>query len=144
MVEITEYNGMSIPEGTYAIDWDGNVYSLPRVIALGKKGQRKIPLRKMKLKLGKDGYYQIQLQVNGKSKFVRVHRLIADNFLSTTKTDINNHVNHIDGNKLNNKVSNLEWVSNGDNIKHAYESGLMEKSKTTQFKKGHIPWNKRC
>lgn len=142
MTELREYNGMSIPKGTYAVDKEGNIYSLPREIASGKQGCRKLPLKKMKLKLGKDGYYQIQLQVNGKSKFVRVHRLIADTFLSNTKTDIKNHVNHIDGNKLNNVVGNLEWVSNEDNIKHAHESGLMENSKDTQFKKGHTPWNK--
>ena len=46
MIEVRDYNGMSIPEGTYAVDIEGNIYSLPRLIAAGKRGCRRTTLKK--------------------------------------------------------------------------------------------------
>lgn len=56
-----------------------------------------------------------------------VHRLVAMAFLKTT---IKREVNHIDGNKLNNVISNLEWVSKKENMDHAKRSGLIGKRKS--------------
>lgn len=62
------------------------------------------------------------LRLNGKSKFVRTNRLIAEYFVDNPDPEHNKIVNHIDGNKLNNDYSNLEWCPYSDNIKKYYQS----------------------
>lgn len=74
------------------------------------------------------GYLQFGLKVDGKHTNFRVHRLVAENFLERGEFD---EVNHIDGNKMNNHVSNLEWCSRGDNIQHAYDLNLRKKPSGT-------------
>ena len=71
----------------------------------------------------KNGYlsYNITLP-NGKKKRCYAHRLVAIAFLD--KIEGKNEVNHIDGNKLNNCVDNLEWVNSSENKKHAIQQGL--------------------
>lgn len=68
------------------------------------------------------GYYMITISKNNRSKPYRVHRLLANNFID----NIGNlkEVNHIDGNKLNNELINLEWVSHFGNMQHAFSTGL--------------------
>lgn len=66
---------------------------------------------------GKSGYYYISL---GRKHRQLVHRLVALTFLIKN----NQTVNHKDGNKLNNRVDNLEWVSYSENNKHAYTNKL--------------------
>lgn len=72
---------------------------------------------------GFGGYMTLSLINNeGKRKTKFIHRLVAENFIDNK----NNLpiVNHIDGNKFNNHVSNLEWVTVAENIQHAYDTGL--------------------
>ena len=63
----------------------------------------------------KTGY--VRVSIGNKSKGL-VHRLVAETFIPNP----NNKpmVNHIDGNKTNNHISNLEWVTNAENVKHAF------------------------
>ena len=69
------------------------------------------------------GYLTVTLHNSvGEHKIVRIHRLVALAFLE--KIYGKNFVNHIDGDKTNNDVSNLEWVSSSENIRHAYRTGL--------------------
>lgn len=65
---------------------------------------------------------QVKLKRDGKNYYKRVHRLIAEHFLPNP----NNlpQVNHIDGDKTNNNISNLEWVDNKSNTKHGYDNNL--------------------
>lgn len=70
------------------------------------------------------GYLQFGLRVGGKHVNFRVHRLVAENFLERGQFS---EVNHIDGNKLNNHVQNLEWCSRTDNIQHSYDMELRVK-----------------
>ena len=71
------------------------------------------------------GYMVVDLYKNKKPHTITVHRIVAETFLD--KTD--DTVNHKDGDKTNNSVDNLEWVSYGSNNKHSYDTGLKESLK---------------
>ena len=68
------------------------------------------------------GYKRVMLWKNNKGKLFRLHRLIALHFIPNPENKP--QVNHIDGNKLNNCASNLEWTSNLENMRHAWNIGL--------------------
>ena len=74
--------------------------------------------------MDKDGYLNINLKVYNKKnkKRFRINRLVALIFIPNPKNKP--QVNHKDGNKLNNNVDNLEWVTAKENIKHAFENNL--------------------
>jgi predicted DNA-binding protein (UPF0251 family) len=70
----------------------------------------------------KYGYLHIKLCRNYQEKSVKVHRLIAKAFIPNLENK--KEVNHIDGIKANNHVSNLEWATRSENMKHAFRTGL--------------------
>lgn len=70
------------------------------------------------------GYNRVAINVYGKQKRKLVHRLVAEAFIPKRRK--RKLVNHIDGNKLNNNVSNLEWVTHKQNMRHASLHGLMK------------------
>lgn len=72
--------------------------------------------------LGKNGYLHVDLYNGGFSKKIAIHRLLAIHFIPNP--DNKRTVNHKDGNKLNNNLSNLEWMTDSQNIKHAYDNDL--------------------
>ncbi len=82
---------------------------------------------------GYDGLYSVSNCRNNTQKHKRVNRLVAIAFVP----NINNkpQVNHKDGNKLNNKIENLEWVTSSENKIHSIEMGLVNASK------GEKHWN---
>lgn len=55
-----------------------------------------------------------------------IHRLVAKEFVINQNPSLYDQVNHLDGNKSNNKASNLEWVNHSGNMKHAYSTGLQK------------------
>jgi len=69
----------------------------------------------------KTGYLRVNLYCNGKYFHKSVHRLVLETFRPTKKKF---QVNHKDGNKLNNNLTNLEWVTSSQNLKHAFALGL--------------------
>lgn len=69
-----------------------------------------------------NGYMKVQLKMNGKLSQQLVHRVVALHFLPNPYG--HEQVNHIDGDKTNNAVSNLEWVSREENIQHSLATGL--------------------
>lgn len=82
------------------------------------------------------GYLYIKLYINGKSKSKAVHRIIAETFIDNQEKK--NQVNHIDGNKKNNNVENLEWVSCRENVDHAMRTGLMNGQNVIAYKDGNF------
>lgn len=111
-------------EGIYEIS------NLGRIKSLKRNNNRCLIDKIMKQYIGKQGYLQVRLCKNGKSKLHKVHILIANAFIDNP----NNLpiINHIDGNKTNNTISNLEWCSYSHNIKHAYDIGLRKKKPIIQ------------
>ena len=78
------------------------------------------------LKLQKDskGYLRVRVTVNRQKLSFKVHREVAKAFIPNPENKP--QVNHIDGNKTNNAVDNLEWATNKENVHHAQETGLFE------------------
>lgn len=75
-------------------------------------------LSKKILKTGQDcnGYCRFSIRINGKKKTIKVHRLVAKYFIKNI--DNKKEINHIDGNKSNNNVNNLEWCTREENEQH--------------------------
>jgi len=78
--------------------------------------------------VGSTGYYMVSFSYNNKSKPQRVHRLLAKTFIENPME--RKFINHIDGNKLNNDLTNLEWCTHSHNMKHAFETGLVNNTGT--------------
>lgn len=79
-------------------------------------------LKQLKPTLVNWGYLRIGLMIDGKQIPKLVHRLVGETFISNPENYP--QINHKDGNKTNNHISNLEWCDNGHNQKHAYQIGL--------------------
>ena len=77
----------------------------------------------LKLNLNKRGYLYCNISINNRVSKVKIHRLVAIAFVPNPKNK--KTVNHIDGNKLNNHFTNLEWLSLKENIQHGYANNLM-------------------
>lgn len=96
----------TIPGYNYMIDESGLVKS-------ARTGKRIKPYLSM-------GYLKIDLYKDGKRRKVFIHQLIGECFLNESYFE-SAIINHKDGNRLNNSVQNLEWVTYSQNIKHAYD-----------------------
>lgn len=94
------------------------ISSLGRLKSFGVKKEGVI----IKGFLDKDGYRRHFMRYKNKSKNKQAHRLVAETFIPNPENK--EQVNHKDGNKLNNKVDNLEWCSCQENITHACKTGL--------------------
>jgi len=83
----------------------------------------------LKKSLDKGGYQRIVLNVNGGKVAKLIHRLVAETYLPNP----NNlpEVDHLDCNKLNNDISNLEWVTTEENKRRARLNGLIRKGESS-------------
>ena len=98
-------------EGLYKVSNLGRVWSVRKNIILYKR-------------LRTDGYLTVRLSGDFNKKDIAIHRLVAMAFAENTHNKP--CVNHVDGNKLNNKATNLEWVTVEENNIHALNMGLIK------------------
>lgn len=106
-------------EGLYKVSDIGNVYSLH------KKGFH--GLYEMKQEVDVCGYYRVSLCKNGKHTHKRVSRLVAEAFIPNP--DNKSIVNHIDYNRKNNNVENLEWCTQKENVIHSTKVGRYDNNR---------------
>ncbi|KKN85457.1 hypothetical protein LCGC14_0277760 [marine sediment metagenome] len=78
------------------------------------------------------GYYRVGLRKQNKTHYKYISRLVAEAFISNP--DNKPQINHKDGNKFNNNVSNLEWVTQSENMQHAIALGLWKRSPNSGMK----------
>ena len=101
-------------EGVYAVS------NLGRLRRINGPQKRKYPFV-CKLQYDKNGYHIYRLSYHPKERTVKIHRLVAEYFLGFSDLT----VNHKNGKKDDNRVANLEWLSNADNRAHAQQNGLI-------------------
>lgn len=121
-------------ERTYAIDLPGEVWrpvigyegwyevsNLGRVKRV-RQGRATFVGKVIKQRINRKGYMVLQLTKNSISREFTVHRLVAAAFIG--QRDDKTQINHIDGCKDNNHVNNLEYVTQSENMRHAFDLGL--------------------
>lgn len=115
----------------YQISNFGRVKSLGRYIPYidsrnGKECQRWANERVLKTSVGTSGYETVHIYTDEPIRHtIMVHRLVAEYFIPLVEGK--EFVNHIDGNKLANSTSNLEWVTRSENVLHALDTGLLHR-----------------
>lgn len=106
-------------ENLYQVSNLGNIRSL----CFGARNKRKSnTIRMLKIGYTNVGYSKVELYKDGISKIKYVHRLVAETFIPNP--DNKPEVNHINGDKTNNSIDNLEWVTSSENKRHALNTGL--------------------
>lgn len=115
-----------IPEYTdlYEASTDGKIRSKEGKVTYSERhGRRVWKSRELKQKVSKDNCHRVSLYKDKKIKTWLVHRLVAFTFLEEIKGK--NYVKHKDGDRCNNKVSNLEWCNHKENNNHAFDNDLI-------------------
>ena len=110
-------------EGYYEASNLGRIRSVERIVKSGR-GHKTVPSVVLKPSIGEYGYESVSLSMNNKKYMRRVNRLVAQTFIDNP--DNLPQVNHIDGNKTNNRVENLEWCNGSYNMQHCYANKLTD------------------
>lgn len=106
-------------EGIFEVSSLGQVKRLPGQVKWNGSVFQKLPAKNCKIQVNVKGYCVISLM----QKHQYLHRVVAMAFVEG-RTELTTDVNHIDGNKMNNAASNLEWCNRKHNINHSFDHGL--------------------
>lgn len=112
-------------ESLYAVSNLGRVKSLHRII-----NNHVIDEKILRPRISKDGYLSVILHKDNKPKTFKIHRLVAEAFIPNF--EMKETINHIDGNKLNNTATNLEWSTRSEQMYHAYQHKLKSSDSGTE------------
>jgi hypothetical protein len=105
---------MNITDSTYKIYSTGDLYNT-------KTNKYKTWVKDT------NGYMRCQIWINNKSKMISQHRVLAEYFIENQMNKP--QVNHINGIKSDNRIENLEWVTQSENAKHSFANGLQKVTK---------------
>ena len=122
-------------ESFYQINSLGEIRSLDRVITRKNGIIQTLRGATKSNVINDNGYLTINLYKQGKAKCFKIHRLLGLIFIDNPSNY--KCINHIDGKKTNNNLSNLEWCSHSQNNKHAFDTGLRIPPKTVMAGDGH-------
>lgn len=105
-------------EGLYEVSNMGRIKSLYKVRVGGVWYSESL----IKPKNNIDIYHRVELSKNGKRRIIGVHQLVGQAFIKNPENKPN--INHINGKRDDNRVENLEWCTQKENIQHAWKTGL--------------------
>lgn len=109
-------------DGYYKVSNRGEIVSLQRVVMRSNGCPQTIDQRTLSQITDKYGYLTVRLWKNKKCTNRKVHQVVAQAFIPNPESK--RQINHKDGDKTNNTVSNLEWSTPAENTSHAYRTGL--------------------
>lgn len=127
-VTMEKWKNIKNYEGFYQVSNCGKVKSLKRTVTAINGECRSFNERMLTLHKSKPTErhpvirYHVELWKDNKRKVASIHRLVSEHFVPNPQGKP--QVNHIDGDPSNNHYENLEWVTNSENMKHAYATGL--------------------
>lgn len=125
-------------EGLYKASTEGEICSIERTVFNGV-AYHLLRERILKPIPNGTGYFSASLRKDNKTFRLYIHRLVAMTFLDNDNYDL--EVNHIDGDKANNKLGNLEWVTRSANQNHKYK--VLKQAGTNKGKTGILNWNSK-
>jgi len=130
-------------DGLYFANEDGEIKSAPRMSRVKNNHQYLRGGKILKQSINSHGYPCVTIKyLDGSQRVVAVHRLVACTFIPNPENKP--QINHIDGVKTNNCVSNLEWCTARENLMHAFSSGLNKGGKPWLGKSGKLHPNSIC
>lgn len=121
---LTQEYWVPIPnyEGYYEISNLANIRSIKRSIPTKSGYLKPEKERTITQRISNKGYLTVTLSSIGQSNSKHVHRLLAQAFIPNPENKAT--VNHLNGDKLDNRLNNLEWATYSENAIHAYRNGL--------------------
>ena len=126
-----EFRLYELENRSYKVYKNGKIVANPYVVSDSSGRKRHFKERELTPTKRGSGYYMINLGGRTNLEKWAVHRLVAEVWLD--RPEGKTQINHIDGNKGNNSVSNLEWVTRSENMQHAWETGLCTKNNRAKY-----------